>query len=469
MAWLIVRGMVCGLLSLSAVVQTTVAQETDATPTAAPGAQGNPGKPSLSVGVPKEAEFPEIQAAIEAFKKGDGAGALAQLDEAVKAHPELPPSRLMLARLLLNTGQIAPGRALLEEAATRHRDRPEIYNLFGNLALLENRFTDAELEFEHAQTLLKAPPTAIAPIPPAVIAEAKIHAVSGRAAVAERRRSWPEALTLLEDLKALQPDDAATFQRIGRALFATNRMEEARKALEEASRLNPSLDPPAVTIGWLHLEANQPMEAEASLASAIAANPKSLAAQAAMAGFLLRRERLEDAKPFVKAAAAIDADASLVRRLQAQIARLENDPATSERYLRPVVAANPNDLASADGLVIALANQQDEAKREEAVKLAQETLRKSPNRVDGLIALGYAYQRVGRLDEALQAMRAATASGQVSADVAYYLGSLQASRGETAEAIRLLRAALSAPVGQFTMRAAAKRKLEALEAIGSQP
>ncbi len=461
MCWSTLRGLACGLIWLAVIAPRVGAQAT--APTAAPGGLENPTTPALSVGVPNESEIPEIQAALDAFKKGDGAGALAQLEAAVKARPELPPARFMLARLLLNTGQIAPGRALLEEAAARNRQQPEIHNVFGNLALLENRFTDAELEFERARTLLRTPPAGSPPLPAAAAAEATVHAVSGLAAVAERRRSWAEALTFLDELKTLRPDDAATLQRIGRALFASDRMDEARKALEQAVRLNPSLDPPAVTIGWLQSEANQPVEAEASLTAAVTANPRSVAAQAAMAGFLLRRERVADAKPFAEAAAAIDPDSALVRRLQAQIARLEYDPAASERYLRPVVAANPNDLVAADGLVLALANQEDAAKRDEAVKLAEATLRKASSRVDGLIALGYAYQRVGRLDEALQAMRAATTNGQVSADVAYYLGSLQAARGETAEAIRLLRAAISAPVGQFTMRAAAQRKLQALE------
>jgi tetratricopeptide (TPR) repeat protein len=456
-----VNSMARGLAAvlLSAGVAAAQAPPPATTP---PGAGG---APSLSVGVADEAAIPEIQAAIERFKQGDGAGALAQFEAAAKARPDLPPARLMLARLLINTGQVAPGRAMLEDAAAATRHRPDIHNVFGNLGLLEGRLTDAQLQFERARALLRTPPAGTRPLPRAAADEAARHAVSGLAAVAERRRSWAEALTLLDELKALQPADAATRQRIGRALFSTGRMDEARAALQEANRLNPALDPPEITIGWMQLEANQPAEAEASLAAAVKANPRGAPAQAAMAAFLLRRERLAEAKPHAEAALAIEPNSNLARRLLAQVARLEGDLPKSEELLAPVVAADPGDLASADGLVLALAGQEDAAKRDRAVTLAQDTLRKAPSRTDGLIALGYAYQRVGRLDEALQAMRAATPSGQATADVAYYLGSLQAARGETAEALRLLRAALTAPVGQFTMRAAAKQKLQGLEAL----
>jgi tetratricopeptide (TPR) repeat protein len=449
-----------GLVVVAAV--PAVRAQAPAAPGAAPGVGT---ATALSVGVPDEAAIPEIQAAIARFRQGDTGGALAGLEAAAKARPDLPPARLMLARLLINSGQIAPGRAMLEDAAAADRGRPDIHNVLGNLALLEGRLADAHLHFERARALLKAPPAGARPLPAAAAEEAGRHALSGLAAVAERRRSWAEALTLLDELRALQPADAATRQRVGRALFSLGRADEARAALQEASRLNPALDAPEITLGWLHLEANRPTEAEASMAAALRANPKSAAAEAAMAAFLLRRERLADAKPHAEAALKLDPNAILARRLLAQVARLEGDPAASEGYLAPIVAANPDDLVAADGLVLALAGQEDAAKRQRAVELAQETLRKAPNRVDGLIALGYAYQRAGRLDEALQAMRAATPGGQASADVAYYLGSLQAARGETAEAARLLRAALAAPVGQFTMRAAAKQKLQALGAV----
>ena len=93
----------------------------------------------------------EVNEAIKSFQKRDLDTCLQQLTKAVKAHPELPPAHALLAKLALMSNQIALVRPALETAVAQAPDHPEIYILFGNLALLENRATDAALHFEKAK------------------------------------------------------------------------------------------------------------------------------------------------------------------------------------------------------------------------------------------------------------------------------------------------------------------------------
>ncbi|MGA7501284.1 MAG: tetratricopeptide repeat protein, partial [Isosphaeraceae bacterium] len=132
--------------------------------TASPARAGTiPLVPSNGVSPPFAAEVDElsksvveVNEAIKSFQKRDLDTCLEQLAKAVKAHPELPPAHALLAELALMSNQIALVRPALETAVAQAPDHPEIYILFGNLALLENRATDAALHFEKAKALASA-------------------------------------------------------------------------------------------------------------------------------------------------------------------------------------------------------------------------------------------------------------------------------------------------------------------------
>ena len=95
----------------------------------------------------------ELNEATRSFEKHDLEACLKQLEKAAKAHPDLPPAQALLAKLALSRNQIRLVGPALETAVAQAPDHPEIYILFGNLALLENRATDAALHFEKATTL----------------------------------------------------------------------------------------------------------------------------------------------------------------------------------------------------------------------------------------------------------------------------------------------------------------------------
>ena len=79
----------------------------------------------------------EVKDAIKSFEKRDFDGCLKQLVKARAAHPELPPPHALLAKLAFLANQGPLIRPALESAIGEDPEHPEIFILFGNLALAE--------------------------------------------------------------------------------------------------------------------------------------------------------------------------------------------------------------------------------------------------------------------------------------------------------------------------------------------
>ena len=99
----------------------------------------------------------EVEQAIKSFEKREFEVSLKQLAEARKAHPELPPPHALFAKLAFLSNQGTLIRPALEKAIAEDPEHPEVYILFGNLALAESRLTDAAVHFEKARGLAAGP------------------------------------------------------------------------------------------------------------------------------------------------------------------------------------------------------------------------------------------------------------------------------------------------------------------------
>ena len=105
-------------------------------------------------------------------------------------------------------------RPALESAIGEDPEHPEVFILFGNLALAEGRVTDAAVHFEKARGLAAGKPWT---------AEQRDRfdrlSSQGDAVVAESRGDWKAARAALADWLKHEPDNAAARQRLGKALF----------------------------------------------------------------------------------------------------------------------------------------------------------------------------------------------------------------------------------------------------------
>src|SRR5262245_29429644 len=164
----------------------------------------------------------EVLQAEEAFRKGQYDDALAKLREAVKKNPALPPARLMLARLFASANQGANARLNLEAALAEAPDHPECYLQNASVALTDGRLTDAVLNLQVVLQLATAERW--------TADQRKTFQREARAGLAlayERRGDWAAARGQLTAWLELEPQNATARERLAKALFAQDKVDEA--------------------------------------------------------------------------------------------------------------------------------------------------------------------------------------------------------------------------------------------------
>jgi tetratricopeptide (TPR) repeat protein len=383
----------------------------------------------------------DLDRALESFRRQERDRALESLRAACKKNPGLPPAPLMLARLYLAQNQLGAGRAALETAAAEGPDYPGTYLAFGSLALAEGRSTDALVHFEKAATLARAPAW-----PEAARRYFFIQSHAGVATVAEQRKDWAAARTALAAWLDLEPHHGKGRQRLGQALFHLGKPTDAARELEAAVKDEPALPPAAVTMGWLYMGRGDLDKAGEWMESAVRQAPKDANAHLGLVALMLRRGDPERAKTHADTAGRLAPDAPEVRMARGLVARHLKDPAQAEEYFQAVCRDAPGYFPASNQLALALAEQEDKGKRERALQLAEKNARAYPDSPEALATLGRAFYRLGRLDEAEQALRGAAAGGSFSADTAYFLAVLLVDRGRNDDARSLLRKATEAPM-----------------------
>ncbi len=122
---------------------------------------------------------------------------------------------------------------------------------------------------------------------------------------------------------------------------------------------------------------------------------------------------------------------------------------------------SPHDAWERNQLALVLSEQDDEAKRRQALELAEQAARQAPEAVDTLTTLGTVYYHLHRLDEAEKVLQAVMDSGQATSDAVYILARVKADRGQADGAPALLKSALDAP-GFFIARNDARQWLDRL-------
>lgn len=396
----------------------------------------------------------ELDKALESFQRREYEQALIVLQAATKAYPELPPARLMMARLFLAHNQLPLGRAALEQAAVESPAYPGIYNGFGALALAEGRLTDAFLHFDKAASLATSGPWT-----DRQGAFFLLQSHAGLATVAEGRKDWATAHAALAAWLEREPTNGQARQRLARALLELDKPTEAQAQLQQAVKDDPTLDPAAITMGWLYTHKGNLTKAAEWMQAAVKQAPKDPKVQRGMATWLLQQGKTQEAKTHADAAAKLNPDARELKFLRGLIARYLKDYGQAEDYFQALHQETPGDFQASNQLVLALVEQADKTKQGRALQLAEMNARLYPNAPEALSTLGRVYYRLGRLDEAERALQASVSGGTGSSETAYYLAHVLAERGRLDNVQQLLKVALDAP-GPFMFRKEAQEWLE---------
>ena len=95
---------------------------------------------------------------------------------------------------------------------------------------------------------------------------------------------------------AQEPGNARARQRLGKALFGLGTYTEAHQELQRAAKEDATLEPAAVSMGWLYSRAGNPKKAEEWMDYAVKSAPDSLPIHMGVAAWLLEQGRADEAK-----------------------------------------------------------------------------------------------------------------------------------------------------------------------------
>ena len=192
------------------------------------------------------------------------------------------------------------------------------------------------------------------------------------------------------------------FYKIGAALFWSGYPEQALPYLEAVLERSPQNAQTMVLVAQIHLDAKRTAQARRILEQALAADPRNAEAWNELGGVELADGNANRALDRYQKALDIKPDLPYALINAAQAYAKLGDNASSERLFRDALAADPRSAEAANGLGLALANQNrlDEAKR--AFEQAIEIRRSYGPAINNL---GVLYGSRGDLNNAIAAFR----------------------------------------------------------------
>lgn len=402
-------------------------------------------------------QYQEVKDAVTRFRNGDIDGAKALLVTAAKKYADLPPAEVMLAQLFAAANQGNQVVAWLEEAIKQTPGDPEAYLILGDLAFRGGRVTEAGLMFGKANALLPEFKGA------AKRKKALVERISaGLASVAEVGQDWAGAQKHIEAWLAEEPNNANALQRLGRALFQQNKATEALEKFKAAKKASEQVLTPEAILAQLYEAAGDRENAAKMMVAALKAAPNDVPTRLAAAQWSFETEQYDQAKEQAAIALKLDSESLGAKILAGIVALFLKDNKAAEGHFEAAHLQAPANFAASNNLALALAEQDNEAKKRKALEYADVNVRANQNAAEAWSTYGWVLYRLNRLNEAEQALAKAASAGTLSADTAFYIAKVQVDRGQNAKAKELLENALKTK-RPFSMRKEAEALLEKLK------
>jgi Tfp pilus assembly protein PilF len=424
-------------------------------------AEAAPAQPAPAAGAetaaPAASQPPEIEEAHKIFRSGDFDKAMKTLQAAVQKNPDLSPPHVTMARWFSSANQGDMARAMLEQTVAGAPNDPEAYQILGDVAMRNGQVTEAGLLFEKAYGIARSFKE-----PGPRISSIKRRALAGLAMVAEARQDWAGAQTQLEALVAEDPKDAPALQRLGHVLFAQKKEDLALEKLREAAKLSANLLGAEATLAQFYQQAGDVKNAGKWMFEAIKANPRDAKTRVAAAQWSLEIGKPDQAEEQAKAAVQLEPGSLNAQLVRALVALLRKDYKTAEEFYEKAHLQAPRNFVATNNLALALAGQDEEAKKRLGLEYAQINVRVFPDQSEAFSTIGWTLYRFGRPDEAEANLRKAVTMPRPSPDAFYFLARIAVDRGRKDEAKQILQAtALKTPL-PYLMRKEAELLVEEL-------
>jgi tetratricopeptide (TPR) repeat protein len=404
--------------------------------------------------------YQDVEDAIKLFAAKDVAGAFKHLEAAKKSTPRLAPPEVMMAQLYFDSGQAPAGTAMLERAIHQPTPDPEPFVILAERALGEGRTTEAGLLFERAMKQIET----LADNPRRK-QKLQGRAYAGSGSVDENDGNLKQAQQKYEELIKVDPGNGKAHERLARVLFRAGDLKRAYTEFQSAAESNKELSIAEIAMAALAMEKNDQTRAEQWIKLAITKGPTDLRSRLGATEFYLRFNRVDEAKVQADEALKLDPNGLDANMIVGIIARMQGDLKKAEKHLGVAHLLAPANAVINNHLALVLIDSQDQATRQRALQYAELNAKYSPTIPEVVATLGWVNFRLDRRLEAQRAFNIVLASAggsqTMASDMAYYMAHLAAERGQTADAIKMLREALNT-TQPFAYRKPAQAMLDQL-------
>jgi len=234
------------------------------------------------------------------------------------------------------------------------------------------------------------------------------------------------ALAELQQLDQQQKDNPVVKYQLGRALMLKGKAKEATAAWEESAKLQPSYVEPRLGLGSYAVDTRRFEEAQRWADQILAIAPGNVRGQLLRANALLGLGRGDDAKTLLTGLhqklpgnAAVDLEYGFLELRQ-------NKAAEAEKLFRAHYVPGQQNARPLSGLVQTLFLQKH---GDEAIRVMQTDLAKTPARLSVQMMLANAFLATGQTDSALQTLEQIAAMHPDDLQARIQLGQLQIAKG----------------------------------------
>jgi tetratricopeptide (TPR) repeat protein len=411
--------------------------------------------------------YPDVDKAIQRFSNRDFLGARLLLEDAKRKDPSLPPTDLTMAKLYSLSGDEAAARNALEATVLTSPEDPEVFLIVADSAVRRGRTIEAEALYDKALEL-----TGKFSENQKRKRNFEIRARNGRAAIAERRKNWSSAVTDLQALLKVDPDNATAHYRLGAAMFmlakTAQQYGQAFNEFKEAKRLDKdnAIPNPYVSAALWYDQLGNTSDAGKAFARAVADDPKGINTLASYAQWLIKTGNIEQAEKVLADARKADPSSLEILTLSGVAARMANKPQPAEDYFLQALNLSPSNSSVLNQLALLLIGQEDKAKKERALQFALINSKLQPQSPETKVTLSWVLYQLDRLKEADAAFRDGLrlGMGNLTPDSNYLVAKMLVDRNQGEAAKQLLTKALdNGTSGIFVNRQDAQALLSTLD------
>jgi predicted Zn-dependent protease len=383
----------------------------------------------------------ELEKAVAKFNASQFAETLDVLKALYEKHPELVPPRIVLAQWFAKSNLGNAVRANLEMGTEEVPTDPEAFLLLAEISLRQGALTAAEALLKQATDKVKAYTTN--PTRKENLSRSLRRVETDLYEARQRWQKMEESVSRQIEADGSTPE---LLRKKGVAVFQQKKDDDAKKIFIEADKSDADSEkkglPADAVMSQLYLLRGDKDNARKSLEAALKANPASKEVLVLSIQMKINDDKLEEAKELAEKLLTEDPTSPSVKRLRATVALYLNDYPTAEKLFQELLLASPSETQNANGLALALCEQESPEKLRRAAAYAAENVQKDQDNSEYLGTLGWVLYQANQLEQAANALKQSAAAGQINSATAYYFAKLAVKTGKIEEARQLLNAAI---------------------------